>query len=543
MQKRMFMLVSFLILVLILGFNNYILAKEKYEDGEVIDPFHEVGTLNNEGDIYISKEVTKTDNNGIYQVSLNVKGKDKNESDDSNEKVYAVIVFDRSGSMANYICRKEQIKEGKCTESQKGQIIYKFDNAVNGSKNLAKNLYDNFNAEVAFAIFSDVSVKKGFYSNYDELNNNLGLNSCFGATRLALGLKDANELLDTKDGDNKYIIVISDGAPTDGDAYLKQVEYAKDKGYKIYAVGYEDEGTILKTIVDEPTDKYYYNGTVDNIVSTFENISNSITVPAGTNAVITDEIGNDFSYVDGSFKVDGVSSNPDYNNNSISFNIGDIKEIGTNITFNIKINDNLNPGLYNTNGKVILNYNEGEKVINDSPKVNINGYSYNVNYLEKDTNKKLEKSKVVDGKLLNHTYSEKAINIKGYIVDNKSKDIELVEDNMEVTFYYTKIDNLSYRVEYYYDGVIDDNKTEVYTNILYGTKVDNYPDKLIDGYKFDSYSGDITVADNDGVIKVYYVKEKEESAPNTGIKGKSGICILLGIIPLLFVFIRRKFNV
>ena len=42
---------------------------------------------------------------------------------------------------------------------------------------------------------------------------------------------------------------------------------------------------------------------------------------------------------------------------------------------------------------------------------------------------------------------------------------------------------------------------------------------------------------------MYYVKEKEESAPNTGIKGKSGICILLGIIPLLFVFIRRKFNV
>lgn len=136
-----------------------------------------------------------------------------------------------------------------------------------------------------------------------------------------------------------------------------------------------------------------------------------------------------------------------------------------------------------------------------------------------------------------------AINIKGYIVDNKSKDIELVEDNMEVTFYYTKIDNLSYRVEYYYDGVIDDTKTEVYTNILYGTKVDNYPDKLIDGYKFDSYSGDITVTDNDGVIKVYYVKEKEESAPNTGIKGKNGICILLGIIPLLFVFIRRKFNI
>lgn len=537
MKKRMFMLFSFLVLVLFLGFNNYILA---YENGQVIDSFKEVGSLDNEGDIYLSKEVFKTDSDGIYQVSLNVKGKNRSES---NEKVYAVIVFDRSGTMANYTCKKEQIKQGKCKEEQKGKMIYKFDNAVNGSKKLAKNLYDNFDAEVAYAIFSDVSVKKGFFSTYDELNNNLGLNSCFGQTRLALGLKDANELLDTKEGNNKYIIVISDGAPTDGDAYLKQVEYAKEKGYKIYAVGYEDEGTVLKTIVDEPTDMHYYDGTVDNIVSTFEDISNSITVPSGTNAVITDEIGNDFSYVDDSFKIDGVSSNPDYNNNSVSYNIGDIKEIGTNITFNIKINDNLNPGLYNTNGNVILNYNEGEKLINESPKVNINGYSYTVNYLEKDTNKVLEDSKLVDGKLLNHTYNEKALNIKGYNVDSESKDIELKEDNMIVTFYYTKIDNLSYRVEYYYDGVINTDKTEVYNNILYGTKVDSYPDKLVDGYKFDSYSGSITVVDNDGVIKVYYVKEKEETAPNTGIKGKSGLCLLLGIIPLGLVFIKRKFNI
>ena len=150
----------------------------------------------------------------------------------------------------------------------------------------------------------------------------------------------------------------------------------------------------------------------------------------------------------------------------------------------------------------------------------------------------------VDYELLKRLIDKGFQKTRTFSLDDRIEMLKLaVEDNMEVTFYYTKIDNLSYRVEYYYDGVIDDNKTEVYTNILYGTKVDNYPDKLIDGYKFDSYSGDITVTDNDGVIKVYYVKEKEESAPNTGIKGKSGICILLGIIPLLFVFIRRKFNV
>ena len=49
-------------------------------------------------------------------------------------------------------------------------------------------------------------------------------------------------------------------------------------------------------------------------------------------------------------------------------------------------------------------------------------------------------------------------------------------------------DTFGYTVEYYYDGVKDDSKTET-LSATFGEVINTYADKVIDGYKFDHDSG------------------------------------------------------
>lgn len=69
---------------------------------------------------------------------------------------------------------------------------------------------------------------------------------------------------------------------------------------------------------------------------------------------------------------------------------------------------------------------------------------------------------------------------------NGYKDGEIITDmpyiiiNGEniINVIYTKKDNLTYRVEYYYDGNIDSSKTEYFENLTYGDVITNYKEKL-----------------------------------------------------------------
>lgn len=73
---------------------------------------------------------------------------------------------------------------------------------------------------------------------------------------------------------------------------------------------------------------------------------------------------------------------------------------------------------------------------------------------------------------------------------------------------------VSYTVEYYYDGVKDDTKTELHSAES-GTQIDSYAEKQIDGYKFDRVENcPLTLQENDSnVISVYYVKDEEATQP------------------------------
>ena len=142
-----------------------------------------------------------------------------------------------------------------------------------------------------------------------------------------------------------------------------------------------------------------------------------------------------------------------------------------------------------------------------------------IRYLEKDTNdvlaESVTKTGVVGGTydvtadkktIENYTYVEDSGNTTGtYTMSSSTTPIEVI--------YYYKLSDYGYKVEYYYDGVIDNTKT-VTEEATYGSQITTYTDKVIDGYKFDKTIGlPLTISSNidNNVVKVYYIKRNDLS--------------------------------
>ena len=89
-----------------------------------------------------------------------------------------------------------------------------------------------------------------------------------------------------------------------------------------------------------------------------------------------------------------------------------------------------------------------------------NDLSYTVYYKEQGTENELADAKVVDGKTFGDVVTENAIDIDGYNkVNPTSADITITTGKNEYTFYYTKRNDLSYTVNYYYNGELKHSVT------------------------------------------------------------------------------------
>lgn len=266
------------------------------------------GSLEYEGDVQITKTVTTLDAaEGKYNVTFKIKGKDK--EDTSTTPIYAVVVFDKSGSMKNYTTKKcvEYNRWGNCTR-QENVEVKKWDNAVKGAKDFASSLNKSLNsgetkyANIALVQFSgsegtwvpgglfgmgghyedtawnDASVEREF-ATADFSSVNFG--SADGGTNLGEGLNKALGLFTDKynplpEGAKKYVVVIGDGRPTyysdengmtqgDGssDPNGLSEEYAskkatalKNAGVEIFSIGYDiakdaEAQRILREIASE----------------------------------------------------------------------------------------------------------------------------------------------------------------------------------------------------------------------------------------------------------------------------------------------------
>ena len=516
------------------------------------------GSLVENGDISITKTVSKTDTLGRYKVQFTVKGKNVTNETSATKDVYVVVVLDKSGSM-----------EGK-----------KWTNAQSGAKTFATSLLKNIkDAKIALVTFSGtkndeevceyvwVEDNSFFGGHYEEkctdyLNNDATIirkfeNADFsnvetfgkaeGGTNLGEGL---NKALDLFNGENipsdafKYVVVLGDGEPTyytDDEGKTRgsgrkmtteTKEYATTKAQdlknidaEIFSIGYSvssnsDAEKVLKTIASTNKDtneiKHYISangGDASNVASVFNNIATSISYDfAGKNAIINDGIGSKFTLVSGTNII----------------NVGNITEKGiTTEPFYIDIDPDSETGWHATNADFSLDYTKpdgtkGSIKCSDNPEVYWvqNEYDYRIEYYydgkidtaltetgsaTKGTKIEVLDTTINDSKHLKNGYEFVSAN-------PESKQITIINNGENVIRVYYEKAEFSYRVEYYYDGTIDNSKTET-KSALFGSVIENYTEKKEEGYKFDkteNFPLTITSDNNQNIIKVYYITDDSQ---------------------------------
>ena len=524
------------------------------EIGDIYNSTVTAGSLENEGDVLVTKTVTKTNTLGEYTVTFNIKGKKVTTSTEIKKPLYAVVVFDRSGSMNCTKYSYDWMGNKYCAE-----VGNKWESAVNGAKTFAETLLNKVNnAQIALVGFSGNNRGDTPYNDAKTLrefaNTNLDstdFGSANGGTNLQAGLLKANELLsDTSIPENavKYVVVISDGQPTfyydnkgytsgNGNSTTKETYEAtigaattlKNQA-EIFSIGYMlPSGTVYgnKTAADILTEvsspnkegstiKHYVDGKPEDVANAFTNIAEEIsTANAGTNAQLTDKLGNAFSFVDGN------------GNTYTSSNISEITEEGTSFSFNIKIDEDSSNGWHPTNNGFILKYTnyKGEEVTLNSesdPLVywEAKQYNYVIKYYLDDTNGNPiatengtaplnEEIKVNEEKHLSSHI--------GYEYTGGDKDFNISKNEEEniAIIVYTKV-NYNYLINYYKDSISEDN----FINRVTGTA--NYKDTInveeekflsgLTGYEYTDGEKTITIStnNNENIVNIVYTKKDYE---------------------------------
>ena len=172
---------------------------------------------------------------------------------------------------------------------------------------------------------------------------------------------------------------------------------------------------------------------------------------------------------------------------------------------------------YDSASPETLTIGTGENVINVYY-TKRNDLSYTVNYLEKVTNKVLHDQKVQGGMTYEDTITSanEKIDISGYNYDSVDPETLTIGTGENViNVYYTKRNDLSYTVNYYWNGTTEkvaDSKTE--ENQTFEDVIIEAP-KLIEGYTPISLERQeliITTDDNDNTITFYYYKNVKLTA-------------------------------
>ena len=485
------------------------------------------GSFKSEGDVEIRKTVTKLDNNGKYEVKFEARGKDTSKTTYNEASIYAVIVFDRSNSMTN--------KAGK------------WDNAKNAARAFAEGLIEKYaKANIAVVTFGTTAK-----TTQEFVNSNLKSTSddtLFGyaptnqrdekgATNLHAGLEKAKTLLSSdkiKKDAKKYVIVISDGAPTkygvigDGgngsntgyyciDYPVNTAKALKDSGVEIFTVGYDlsnkiiyeggwwdpyrnsTAASILKLIATD--NQHYVSSDKDNIVDKLKGIVSSTTVysPAAKNLVIVDNIGKAFSSESDTDKDGKITL-------TLDKTTGEWQEVGK---FEIQIDKNSTTGWHNTNDNFTYTWDGlGEtKESTKNPEVYWvqPEYAYTIKHVEKGNE---DNVLLTENGKANYGFDVevKEKSFTGFTYDSKDKNfIKIDEDNNIAYVYYTR-NSYGYTIKHVElnnpSNVLDtENGSANYKDII------EVKSKTFKGYTYNSKDRNSIVIDTENnTATVYYTR-------------------------------------
>lgn len=535
-MKKRFMKFIYTIAVIttvVLSFPINVIAStlsDNYSNGDIRYNENSVGDVSEKGGVKLTKTVSKIDNtDDEFLVNLELKGKNTETTQSTEATPYIMFVVDRSGTMDVSMCKDERY--GSCYDYNE---YTRFDLAKEGAINASKSIHEKYNnAQIGLITFGEspnVLLERGF-SNSPLTNKNFS-EGVYGYTPTDEALEKAKiELLKKKsNASSLHVILLSDGAPEDHTGTekptkraLAKAEELKENGIEIFSIAFgfgysEDESKeTLTKIASSPSITHYFDAAnYDNLTKSFSTIVNNIKVPAlaGTKATITDTISEGFTYVSGSAN----PSSATVSGNVIKFNVGDITENGTRVSFRIKANkdnmpktnDNFHPTNDIANNGVNVNYDDASgknttKSILKSTEVYFKSkLNYTINYYKDSTyNNPFDTvlGSASKGDIINVSFD----NIpKGYT--NNSSNVtsfEVDEDNMIINIIYNK-KKLSYIVEYYEDEtkISNDSDNTFDENVYFGDKIG---EELINKNKYKNFGY------KNGVIKTdmpYEIKEE-----------------------------------
>ena len=504
-MKKRFMKFIYTIAVIttvVLSFPINVIAStlsDNYSNGDIRYNENSVGDVSEKGGVKLTKTVSKIDNtDDEFLVNLELKGKNTETTQSTEATPYIMFVVDRSGTMDVSMCKEERY--GSCYDYNE---YTRFDLAKEGAINASKSIHEKYNnAQIGLITFGespDVLLERGF-SNSPLTNKNFS-EGVYGYTPTDEALEKAKiELLKKKsNASSLHVILLSDGAPEDYTGTekptkraLAKAEELKENGIEIFSIAFgfgysEDESKeTLTKIASSPSITHYFDAAnYDNLTKSFNTIVNNIKVPvlAGTKATITDTISDGFTYVSGSAN----PSSAEVSENVIKFNVGDITENGTIVSFRIKANkdnmpktsDNFHPTNDVVNNGVNVNYdnasgkNTTKSILKSTEVYYKSKLNYTINYYKDSTyNNPFDTvlGSASKGDIINVSFD----NIpKGYT--NNSSNVtsfEIDEDNMIINIIYNK-KKLSYIVEYYEDEtkISNDSDNTFDENVYFGDKI------------------------------------------------------------------------
>lgn len=365
-----------------------------------------------EGEVTITKSLYSAtpDADGNYTIKLTVQGNPVTQSAQPNADV--VLVVDNSGSMASSVgdtcntpkAKFKNVALGLFKKCPTCGAVYSFlfvpelctgqtgttvriNAARDVGKTFAENILSGTGNEMAVIGFAGssggvngnnaIKVSTGLTDNLNTIKSKIDEMSAEGGTNYTAALQRACDILNGRQDKNRpgYVIFISDGAPgaqgeSQGDSAWdgsEQVAALKNDGITIYTIGIalDDNGEAykyLKNMASKDQDDHFKNvsGTdyQDQLNSILNDWAGDInTVPAGTNAVMTDVINTEkFDYVEGSASTELTVSE---DKTTLTWNIGNIPEEEQSVTFKVKPKDGWT-GTEDTNKSCTLTYKDYE---------------------------------------------------------------------------------------------------------------------------------------------------------------------------------------
>ncbi len=304
---------------------------------------------------------------------------------------------------------------------------------------------------------------------------------------------------------------------TDASKNIIKVYYVKDENQKkdvTYTVKYFKDGVEVTADEQKETKQIWVNDTKVTVEKSDINTTDKyegFSFDADTTGVIPDTIGND-----GVIRVYYVSNEYEY---TVEYYFDDVIDNSKTDTFKAKYNAQVNtyadkkePGYKFERATAPIT------ITTDASKNVIRVYyvkdwfKYTINYYYDGV---IDTSATINDKAAFGTtikYTDKVQPGFKFVKADGSPLVISINEAANVINVYYQSNSYAYTVEYYYDGIIDTEKTEK-SAAKYNSVVNDYTDKCDTGYKFEKVEGlPLTIATDESknVIRVYYVKDESQ---------------------------------